>query len=169
MGNLPPHLVYMGKPNEGDKGEINIQNKIKRPNQMWLSRDTMAGQDRCSPTAEEGGLASKVIPHLQGDENITLGETPELQVIIDSEARLVERTPQEKQGNDADDVNDDVTVPDHDEWGEEEEGGWVDLGQDATDCDEDGSKDVVLTNEEKEKKTRKRRNGNLWCKQLMLQ
>ena len=63
---------------------------------MWLSRDTMAGQDRCSPTAEEGGLASKVIPHLQGDENITLGETPELQVVIDSEARLVERTPQEK-------------------------------------------------------------------------
>ena len=115
----------------------------------------MAGQDRCSPTAEEGGLASKVIPHLQGDENITLGETPELQVVIDSEARLVERTPQEKQGNDADDVNDDVTVPDHDEWGEEEEGGWVDLGQDATDCDEDGSKDVVLTNEEKEEKQEK--------------
>ena len=115
----------------------------------------MAGQDGCSPTGEEGGLPSKVIPHLQGDKNITLGETPELQVVIDSEARLVERTPQEKQGNDADDVNDDVTVPDHDEWGEEEEGGWVDLGQDATDCDEDGSKDVVLTNEEKEEKQEK--------------
>ena len=31
----------------------------------------MAGQDRCSATAatdEEGGLASEVMPHLQGDE-----------------------------------------------------------------------------------------------------
>merc|ERR1739840_62794 len=39
-------------------------------------------------------------------ENITLGETPQLQVIIDSEARLVKRTPQEKQRYVADDVND---------------------------------------------------------------
>ena len=38
---------------------------------MCLSQDTMAGQDRCSTTAatdEEGGLASEVMPHLQGDE-----------------------------------------------------------------------------------------------------
>ena len=38
---------------------------------MCLSQDTMAGQDRCSATAatdEEGGLASEVMPHLQGDE-----------------------------------------------------------------------------------------------------
>merc|ERR1711888_438398 len=95
----------------------------------------MAGQDRCSATAataEEGGLASEVIPHLQGDENIILGETPELQIIIDSEARLVKRTPQEKQRYVADDVNDDVTVPDHDgeeEEEEEEEEEWVDMGQ----------------------------------------
>merc|ERR1739842_164234 len=88
-------------------------------------------------------------------QNITLGETPELQVIIDSEARLVARTPQEKQRYVADDVNDDVTVPDHDGEEEEEEEEWVDMGQDATDCDEDGSKDVVLTNEEKEEKQEK--------------
>ena len=31
----------------------------------------------------------------------------------------------------------------------------MDFGQDATDCDEDGSKDVVLTNEEKEEKQEK--------------
>ena len=31
----------------------------------------------------------------------------------------------------------------------------MDLGQDATDCDEDGSKDVVLTNEEKDEKQEK--------------
>ena len=61
-------------------------------------------------------------------ENITLGETPQLQVIIDSEARLVPRTRQEKQRYVSDDVNDDVTIPDSLTDGEEEEEEWVDVG-----------------------------------------
>merc|ERR1739840_61655 len=54
-------------------------------------------------------------------ENITLGETPQLQVIIDSKARLVPRTQQEKQRYVADDVNDDNTIPDSDEDNDEED------------------------------------------------
>ena len=53
----------MGKLNEGDKGEINIQNKIKTPIQMSLSQDAMAEQNRSSAaTGVVGGLASEVNP-----------------------------------------------------------------------------------------------------------
>ena len=61
-------------------------------------------------------------------ENITLGETPQLQLIFDSEAILVPRTRQEKQRYVSDDVNDDVTIPDSLTDGEEEEEEWVDVG-----------------------------------------
>ena len=55
----------MGKPNEGDKGEINIQNKIKTPIQMSLSQvQAMAEQNRSSAAATGvvGELASEVNP-----------------------------------------------------------------------------------------------------------
>ena len=55
----------MGKPNEGDKGEINIQNKNKTPIQMSLSQvQAMAEQNRSSAAATGvvGGLASEVNP-----------------------------------------------------------------------------------------------------------
>ena len=57
---------------------------------MCLSQDTMAGQDRCSATAatgEEGGLASEVIPHLQGDE-CQMSLTNMYQDLIDKEEEL---------------------------------------------------------------------------------
>ena len=55
----------MGKPNEGDKGEINIQNKNKTPIQMRLSQvQAMAEQKRSSASAIGviGGLAFEVNP-----------------------------------------------------------------------------------------------------------
>ena len=57
---------------------------------MCLSQDTMAGQDRCSATAatdEEGGLASEVMPHLQGDE-CQMSLTSMYQEHIDKEEEL---------------------------------------------------------------------------------
>ena len=57
---------------------------------MCLSQDTMAEQDRSSTaaaTGEVGGLASEVIPHLQGDE-CQMSLTNMYQELIDKEEEL---------------------------------------------------------------------------------
>ena len=79
----------MGKPNEGDKGEINIQNKNKTPIQMSLSQvQAMAEQNRSSAAATGvvGGLASEVNPHLVDECQMSL--TNMYQDLIDKEEEL---------------------------------------------------------------------------------